>query len=1143
MNKLSLCIYRVVAVLFAAAAMFVPAGVRALPLSHYAPESKLATGNWVKVSVEESSMQLLSDANLRKWGFSDPSAVKVYGYGGDRLPELLTENYVDDLPQVPSVYVEGKGVVFYGRGVADTRLSVGKYRQPAINPFTVKGYYFLSDGGDAGRLVPAETGTAGAASPATTFQSDVFHKKELASPGECGHLLVGEDFRYNSNQQFTVDLPGLVASEPVYFEASFMASSPTATYVYYSIDGQDVGDGGYRVGPTTDSHTHGAESVARTPLTLAKESFRLGIRYPVSGSVSLANLNYLNFTYTRRLEAAQTGVRPFRIPEVTRAVAVGGTRPDTRVWDVTDPAAPAQVRTASGAQGVSWTADYATERVYTAWSPADNIPAPAFEGRVANQNLHGMEPVDMVILTFADWYDQAERLADFHRQGEDSLAVAVVTPDVIYNEFSSGAPDVQAFRKFFKMLYDRGQAPGATPLRYAVVMSRVTFDNRRLTPGIKALRYPMMPAWFTDRGLSDNDSYTSDDMMAFLEDGSGRDYGRDKLSIALGRLPVTSADDARNAVDKIISYSTASPRGNWRNNVLILADDLDGQIHMTQAENQLKEMLSVSGNQVVPRKIYIDQYELVSGTAVQGRTDFYRALDEGMMWWSYIGHASPTAMSSEGIVTYDDLNGLYLRHFPVVYAATCNFLRWDSPTISGAELLFSNPHGGVSAAISATRPVYISDNGYLSESFGRYAFSRQDDGRLRTVGDIYLQSKNNFRYNGQVSSNTNKLRYVLLGDPAMRLVMPSQQVVIDQVNGKPVVGPDDDPDEPTTLMARQQVKISGRVLRTDGALDTGFTGIISSTLYDAEVSRTTLGHEDNKPFPYTQIGNRLFVGNDSVVAGHFTINISMPAEVANSYLPAALNMYAYTADGSRQASGVSREFYVYGTDPDALPDDVPPVIEACYLNHPTFKNGQTVNPSPMLVADVTDDRAINLSTAGVGHQMMLSLDNGYRVMTDVSDFYTPNTDGTPGGRIAYPLENLTEGAHTLTLRVWDTAPNSASTTLDFVVADEIAPVIYDVYTDTNPASIEANFYVSHDRPDQQLTVTIEVYDLMGRRVWEQTQTSRSEMFSSTPVKWDLTDQAGRRVGRGIYLYRATVTDLTSGQQTATASRKLAVAAQ
>ncbi|MDE7119314.1 MAG: hypothetical protein K2O10_01765, partial [Muribaculaceae bacterium] len=361
MKTTSLCIYRFAALaVMAVGAVLAPGGARALPLEHYASESKLAAGHWVKVSVEESSMQLLTEANLRRWGFSDPSQVKVYGYGGDRLPELLTDNYIDDLPQVPSVYIQGKGVVFYGRGVADTQTTVGAYRQPAINPFTLKGYYFVSDAADSERRAPGATGTPGAGEPVTTFSSDVYHKLELSSPGQCGHLLVGEDFRYTPRQEFTVDLPGLVATEPVYFEGSFVASSPTASYVYYSIDGQDVGEGGYRVAANTDSHTHGVESVARVPLSLGKESFRFGIRYPAVASVSLANLNYVNFTYTRRLEAAQTGVKPFRVNAPQGGVSLGSTRDNAHVWDVTDPLAPASGQTARSGQSLSWTADYAT---------------------------------------------------------------------------------------------------------------------------------------------------------------------------------------------------------------------------------------------------------------------------------------------------------------------------------------------------------------------------------------------------------------------------------------------------------------------------------------------------------------------------------------------------------------------------------------------------------------------------------------------------------------------------------------------------------------------------------------------------------------------------------------------------------------
>ena len=72
------------------------------------------------------------------------------------------------------------------------------------------------------------------------------------------------------------------------------------------------------------------------------------------------------------------------------------------------------------------------------------------------------------------------------------------------------------------------------------------------------------------------------------------------------------------------------------------------------------------------------------------------------------------------------------------------------------------------------------------------------------------------------------------------------------------------------------------------------------------------------------------------------------------------------------------------------------------------------------------------------------------------------------------------------------------------------------------------------------TVEVSVYNLMGRRLWSGKVTGRSDMFLTVPVTWDLTDEGGRRVGRGIYLYRATIT--TDGVSYQTASRRIAVAA-
>ena len=170
--------------------------------------------------------------------------------------------------------------------------------------------------------------------------------------------------------------------------------------------------------------------------------------------------------------------------------------------------------------------------------------------------------------------------------------------------------------------------------------------------------------------------------------------------------------------------------------------------------------------------------------------------------------------------------------------------------------------------------------------------------------------------------------------------------------------------------------------------------------------------------------------------------------------------------------------------------------------------------------------------------MSLTLD-GTTSFNDLVSYYTPlfAEQGTLGN-INYQLSDLTPGQHTLRLRVWDVYSNMGEKTITFNVVNGLAPEIADVYCANNPASVETSFYVKHNRPEAVVSVTIEVYDLMGRLVWKTTQSGRSDMYTSTPVTWDLTDGGGRRVPRGIYVYRATIS--TDGIKEATKAKKLAV---
>ena len=1118
--------------------------ISALPADSYAAESVLAKGNWVKIRANGTGIHAITASDASKWGFKDLNSVKVFGYGGAPVSTILDANQIDDLIQIPVLNTD-KQLIFYAQDVTTwrtaTKLSYVQYQ----HPYATEAYYFVTDRDDIEQLTITEVSAtpAGGGAEITTYTARDFYEKESVSPNESGHYLLGEDFRFTTSRDFKFSLDNYVSGSPVKVLTSFVTGTTggNGSRLSFSVNGTAL--------EASSSDNIDAISSSSSSLKVVEslkefipesKDITFSIKYTATGTVLTANLDYITVNYTAHLTATSA----FRTASTTTTgdvLNLSDATADTHVWDVSTSHSPTAIKGELSGSNYRFSPVKTGYREYVAFNTSTALQ-PTFVEKVSNQNLHGEATPDMIIITPSEFTAQAQRIADLHLQ-LDSMRVLVVEPQQIFNEFSSGVTDFMAYRKLAKMFYDRETDENGHKLGYALLFGRGTYDNRQLTSTIKALKYPMLLMWQTDDGIEENDSYSTDDILGMLADGTGGNLSAHDMDIAVGRMPIKSDTEAKNVVDKLYSYTTKQDFGTWKNNILVIADDMNNGVHMEQADSVINNHKRYGGESYVYNRIYLDAFEVESTGSGRSYPDarkkMFQKLNEGVLYLNYIGHSGNTAWSHDGLLTYNDINNsMYFKHYPLMLTASCEFTRLDKAEETGGETLFLNPRGGAIALISTARQVYISDNGLLNKNIAIYMFDRDKDGKHYRIGDILRLGKN------RLGKNTNKLKFFLVGDPAMRLSYPTYGVKLETINGEPVSD-----DNMPVFKARQSMTLKGHIVDEKGNKATDFNGSVIPTLYDIEESITSHGYssgsDTGKEYTFLDRSNKLSVSKDSITGGEFTVKVAIPAEINtpsafDNYTPAMINFYA-SSDSGIEANGNNEQFYIYGYDSEIYTDTIGPEIKMFVLNSEAFKDGDNVNESPLVIAGVSDDNGINLSNSGIGHQMTLLLDD-VTTYSDVSAYYTPDFSSSGNaGSIYYGLSDLSEGSHTLRLKVWDTFNNSSEQTISFNVIKGLQPEMYDVYAIGTPAKTDAKFYIKHNRPDALITVSLYVYDLLGRLVWSTQESGKSDMFTSFPITWDLTDMSGRRVPRGIYVYKAGIS--TDGVTETTKAKKIAVAAE
>ena len=1106
--------------------------------ARWSDNSVLATGTWVKIRVSEEGIYELSASTLSSLGFNDISRVKLYGYGGRIQQEawsFTSEDRVpDDLCEIP-LYHKDNSVLFFAEGTVRWTWNSSYSKWIHENqPYSLYSYYFLTEGDSPLSFDTEESSVI----PTQSFNSVTHHAvldNDAAAIYTGGRELYDAyNFANGNSHNFSLSAPDIAEGTSGIVDIGFGASSSSSsTAVTVTLNSNALGS--FTVS-SYGSDESGYESRRSYTTSELAETNSFGITVSPANT---ARLNYIRLTYERTLLA---GTEPFSFtPNASGAanIVVGNATSSTRLWRIGNAdCVAANIEGTLSGDTFEAVVDDATQR-YVIVDVSQTYDSPDIVGTVDNQNLHADNAADMVIIvpTSGLLLEQATRLAEAH-QAAQGLRVNIVTAEQLYNEFSSGTPDASAYRRYMKMLYDRADSDDDLP-RYLLLFGDCAWDNRMITDDWSGYDPDDFLLSFEVNENANNPitqsfplgtlrSYVTDDFFGWLDDSEGTTYSRNKLDLAIGRFPCHEATTAKILVDKSIAYMNNENVGAWKNKVYVLGDDINDNLHMEASEEVAASIEEASENLLLIHKVYWDvyprTYTATGYTYPQATAALQKYMAQGALIFNYLGHGSPDQISHATVLTKDDFLTSSNGRLPLWIFASCEISPYDTQCEDVGRNAIYNETGGAIAVLCASRSVYASSNESLNTEYCEYLLT--NSGATNSLGDALRETKVAL-INNVADVTINKLKYTLLGDPALFIGAPKQRVVLDSINGEALTS-----SSMVQLKAGSVARFSGHVCDTDGNLATDFTGYMTATLSDRMETITCQNNSGaDEDMVYQDRTKTVFEGSDSVTNGSFTFSVPIPRDISYTNDCGRITLYAVNNDHSIEANGYSEQFYLNGTSENLETDTIAPTIYA-YLDTPDFANGGITSTSPVFMADISDDAGINASGISVGHDMELTLDGDATQSYVLNDYFTYTFGDYRSGQVVYELTGLEYGSHTLTFKAWDVNNNSTTVSLDFYVSDNVSQG-FDVNATLNPATITTNFVTVLENDDAStVNLTLEVYDLTGRRVWTSTSTTTASYDVQT---WGLTDQAGTPVAPGIYLYRA-IAESTNGSQTTDAKK-------
>ncbi len=1085
--------------------------------STYVENSVLATGNWYKIAVSSTGVYKLTYSDLASLGIDvnaiNPKNIRLYGNGGGMLPESVSKFRYDDL-QENAIYVEGENdgkfdasdyVLFYGESPDEWQYSSSDKRlRDSINLYSDYTYYFITTDLGEGKRIPVQPYSS--QNPNFTsnrFTDGYHHEQELVNLIGSGRTWYGETFDINTSLIETISLPNRDVNAKIFLEADVAATSATTSYFTFYINNQSVLS--LPVAQTINSGITSDFAKAKhdtTSFLASGNDFTIKVVYNKPLSSSVGYLNYFTLNVIRNLSFAggQMAFRDTRTAnqDLVTEYTLSKVTTDVTIWNVTDPVNVKKVETVTGTNERKIRVESKSSLQEFIAFDGTTFKSSQLVGKIENQNLHALGDYDMIIITHPLFYDEAVRLAEFH-QAHDGLSVAVVKTDDIYTEFACGSHDITGIRDFVKMMYDKA-SPGNEP-KYLLLFGDASYDYKDRIPN----NSNFVPTWESAESLNPVNSVLKDDYFGFLD-------GDNLLDIGVGRFVVSTVQQAESAVDKTIHYATNpdETKGDWRNIICLIADDEDGNLHFKQTE-EIATQIDSSNHNINLDKIYLDAYQQESTPSGQRypkvTEDINNRIARGALIINYVGHGGEGGLAHERIMTISDINSwTNYNTLPVFLTATCEFSRFDDPErVSAGEYVFLNPNGGAVSLFSTSRATYSNGNSALNQNFFKYALKRFNGEYLR-MGDIIRLAKN------ETGSPDNKEKFVLLGDPALKFAFPENNVATAKIMNISVQ------QETDTIQALSKINISGEMQDINGNKMTNFNGTLYPSVFDKPSRYSTLGNDPaSSPAVFYIQKNILYKGKANVINGEWNFSFIVPKDIAYAYGLGKISYYA--KDNATDAAGCYLDMVVGGYNENAAVDNKGPEVQL-FMNDENFIRGGLTDENPVLFALVQDENGINTVGSGIGHDITTTLDN--IDARTINDYYESNLDDYRQGSIRYPFFNLSNGSHTLSLKVWDIYNNPSTVVTDFVVASSNEMAINSILNYPNPFVESTKFMFEHNQSDRSLDITIQIFSTSGQLVKTINDRYDGGGYIYKSSNWQGEDDNGSRLGQGLYVYRILV---------------------